>query len=220
MLKGIFFILIFLNCFKTTPQPVQATGYSLKTGDILFQDLDCGALCHAIESVTAGYKGMPLSHIAIVTITGNSIEVIEAIGSNVHKTPIGIFLSRSTDSSGKPKVIAGRLVPAYTGLIPKALDFCSSQLGKPYDEAFIPGNGKYYCSELLYEAFKYANEGKDFFSLYPMTFKDKATKEFFPAWVAYFDNLHTNIPEGVPGCNPAGIANDSKIEMIVNLYQQ
>lgn len=172
-------------------------------------------MCDAIESVTAGYKGMPLSHIAIVEIAKGNIQVVEATGKNVHKTPIDTFLKRIVDSNGKQKVIVGRLKPSYIKLIPKALKFCNKQPGKQYDDAFLPNNDKYYCSELLYDAFKYANDGKAFFSLQPMTFKDKKTKKYFPVWVDYFADLKMEIPEGIDGCNPASIANDAKIEIQV-----
>jgi len=189
---------------------------SFKNGDLIFQNLDCGPLCDAIESVTAGYKGMPLSHIAIVEIANGNIQVIEAIGKNVHKTPIDTFLKRIVDSIGKPKVIIGRLNSSYITLVPKALAFCNEQLGKQYDDAFLPHNDKYYCSELLYDAFKDANNGKAFFYLRPMTFKDKKAKTFFPAWVDYFAALKMEIPEGIDGCNPAGIANDTKLTILYN----
>ncbi|MEJ7587160.1 MAG: YiiX/YebB-like N1pC/P60 family cysteine hydrolase [Ferruginibacter sp.] len=119
-----------------------------------FLDLDCGPLCDAIESVTAGYEGMPLSHIALVENANGNIQVIEAIGKNVHKTPIDTLLKRIVDNNGKPTVKVGRLKSNYISLVPKALAFCREQLDKQYDDAFLPNNDIYYCSELLYDAFK------------------------------------------------------------------
>ena len=40
---------------------------SFKVGDIIFQDLDCGPPCDAIEAVTSGYNGAQLSHCGIIT---------------------------------------------------------------------------------------------------------------------------------------------------------
>ncbi|MHC4724324.1 MAG: hypothetical protein ACYS9V_08765 [Planctomycetota bacterium] len=37
-----------------------------KEGDLLFQDLDCGPLCDAIEKVTTGYQGSNFSHVGIL----------------------------------------------------------------------------------------------------------------------------------------------------------
>ena len=63
---------------------------SFKVGDIIFQDLDCGPPCDAIEAVTSGYNGAQLSHCGIITeIQGkefSQIFVIEAIGDGVIKT--------------------------------------------------------------------------------------------------------------------------------------
>jgi uncharacterized protein YycO len=217
-MKIIFFITAVLSfsLFSYAQKTSLASSFHFKNGDIIFQDLDCGPLCDAIESVTAGYKGLPLSHIAIVEIVNGYIQVIEAIGSNVHKTPIDNFLKRIVDSNGKPKVILGRLKTDYLKLVPKALAFCNDQLGKQYDDTFLPNNDKYYCSELLYEAFKYANGGKKIFSLQPMTFKNNKTKMYFSAWVDYFAALKMEIPEGINGCNPSSIANDAKLTILYN----
>lgn len=192
--------------------------FAFQTGDLVFQDLDCGELCEAIEKVTPAYKSNALSHVGILEVTDTQVVVIEAIGENVHKTPIQRFLDRSRDSTGRARVFVGRLLPDHRYLLDKAIRFCNEQVGKTYDEAFLPGNDKYYCSELLYDAFRFANDGRVFFPLAPMTFRDPATGEFFPAWLAYYDALGMSVPEGVPGCNPGGIANDPKVEVIEAFY--
>jgi hypothetical protein len=75
-------------------------------------------------------------------------------------------------------------------------------------------NGKWYCSELLYESFKEANNNSAFFKLEPMTFKDPKTDTFFPAWVEYYKQLNAEIPEGEAGINPGLISRSSKIQII------
>lgn len=192
--------------------------FVFQTGDLVFQDLDCGELCEAIERVTPAYEGKSLSHVGIVEVSDTQVVVIEAIGEGVLKTPLERFLDRSRDSAGRAKVLVGRIKPAYRHIGDEALRFCRGQLDKPYDEAFLPDNDKYYCSELLYDAFRFANGGRAFFSLAPMTFRDPVTGEFFPAWTAYYEALGIPVPEGVPGCNPGGIANDQKVEVIKAFY--
>ena len=103
-----------------------------QVGDIVFQDLDCGPPCQAIEAVTSGYNGAQLSHNGIITeVNGkkfNQIFVVEAIGDGVVKTPLDEFLERSD------KVIVGRLKSDYTYMIPDAISYIeNSILGKPYD---------------------------------------------------------------------------------------
>mgnify|MGYP003338349778 CR=1 FL=1 len=56
---------------------------NLQVGDLLFQDLDCGPLCDAIEAVTEGAEGRDFSHCAMVVQVGDSLKVVEAIGSEV-----------------------------------------------------------------------------------------------------------------------------------------
>ena len=68
--------------------------------------------------------------------------------------------------------------------------------------------------ELLYTAFKKANREKELFDLNPMTFKDPATHDYFPAWVDYYKSLQVEIPEGKPGINPGGMSRSSCIRIV------
>lgn len=192
--------------------------FKYQEGDLLFQDIDCGALCDAIETVTPALGNKHFSHVGIVHIQNDSLYVIEAIGKNVHLTPLPYFLQRQLDSSGRPKVVVGRLKAPYSNLNTKATRFALLQAGKPYDDVFAYNNGKYYCSELVYDAYKYANKGKPFFNLYPMTFKDPKNHQTFPAWNDYYKQLDAAIPEGQPGCNPGSIANSKQLEIVAAFY--
>ena len=107
-----------------------------------------------------------------------------------------------------------RLKKQHLKLIPKAIDFSIKQLDVPYDNEYVYNNGSYYCSELLYDAFMFANNGKPFFRLYPMTYKQPGTNKFFPAWVDYYQAIGKEIPEGKPGCNPGGMSTSDKIAVI------
>lgn len=186
----------------TFPAEAQIDIASLKHGDLLFQDLNCGGLCDAIESVTEGIDGRDFSHCGIIGLEKDSIFVFEAIGPGVIKTPIQKFFSRS----GQENVVVLRLDTQYQELIPGAIDFIHSKMGAAYDDVYDLANDKYYCSELLYEAFKMANDGKALFPLNKMTFKDPKTGEFDPAWVSYFKELGVDIPEGEDGINPGAIS--------------
>lgn len=189
-----------------------------KEGDLLFQDLDCGPLCDAIEEVTQGINGAHLSHTGLIVYQHNEPYVLEAISKGVVLTPLKDFLSRSHDSLGNPKVLVGRLKKPYQKLIPLAIkDAEEHYLGKPYDDVYDTSNHKYYCSELLYFIFKDANNGKELFHLYPMTFKQPGSDSIFPQWVDYFKNLGCPVPEGKPGLNPGGISRSDAIH-IVHIY--
>lgn len=185
---------------------------TLQDGDLLFQDMDCGPLCDAIEAVTEGYNGNDFSHMGMVYHKNDTIYIIEAAGKAVRLTTLEKF-SKNT----KKPMPVGRLKKQYKKLIPNAISFSLKQLGVPYDDEYIYDNGSYYCSELIYDAFKSANKNKPFFELFPMTYKQPGTNDFFPAWVEYYKEIGKEIPEGLPGCNPGGISTSDKIEIIGSL---
>ncbi len=209
------FLFLSLACFSFGQK---WTTFKYKSGDLLFQDLDCGPLCDAIEEVTPAVGTKHFSHVGMAYVVGDSVYVIEAIDKDVHLTPLQKFMMRETDAGNNPKVIVGRLKPAYSGLNPRAVGFALQQRGKAYDDAFIYNNGRYYCSELIYDAYKEANNGTPFFYLYPMTFKDPKTGKNIKAWNEYFKDLRTGIPEGKPGCNPGSIAVNDNVEIVASFY--
>ena len=181
---------------------------TLKSGDLLFQSMNCGPLCEAINEVTSGYQGHDFSHLGLVYIKNDSILVIEASGSSVKITPYETFKTYTAE-----KMFVGRLKRKYRALIPEDIAFALQQIGVPYDEEYVYNNGKYYCSELLYDAFLHANK-KPLFDLFPMTFKSPKTEEYFEVWVDYYKKLNIEIPEGKPGCNPGGISTSDKLKII------
>ena len=202
------FILISLSLFSCN----SSNNFSLKDGDILFQDLDCGVYCESIETVTLGYKGANLSHCGIVFLENDQAYVLEAISKGVSKTLLDSFLVRSKDQNGKPKVLVGRLNKENEDLISVALKRAFDYLGKDYDAVYDLKNNKMYCSELVY--FSFTNEGEFLFDLNPMTFKAENSDSTFAAWETYFLNLQIPIPEGELGLNPGSISLSKNIEIV------
>jgi len=186
----------------------------LKEGDLLFQDLDCGPMCDAIEAVTQGVNGRNFSHCALVVRIDDTLRVVEAVGAGVRIHSIRTFLARSGDTSAPIHTVLGRLKPHYQNLIPGAVAFALEQVGAPYDRAFLPNNGSWYCSELIYEAFKQANQNQPLFPLEPMTFKASHTDDFFPVWISYYNELGQEIPEGIPGINPGSLSRSDKLDIL------
>lgn len=218
-MRKLYFILFicFISCNSSDNNDFQ-----LQIGDILFQDLDSSPLCDAIEMVTPGYNNYNFSHIGIIVELGDpncinpnyiyedNIRVLEAIPNKVTTTRLDSFLNRSIDSNKKPKVIVGRLKKRYQFSILDAVKFLKSKIGLKYDDYFIKDNNKYYCSELIYEAF----EKDSIFRLYPMTFIDPVTKNTMNLWEEYYNELETKIPEGEPGINPGVMSISENIEII------
>ncbi len=189
--------------------------FALQNGDLLFQDLDGGPMCEAIEAVTEGYGGVDFTHVGVAVVAPDGISVLEAIPTDgVVLTPLSEFLARSSSRDGHPKVVVGRLKSSYQSRIPAAIEYGLSKLGRPYDSVFEINNGAYYCSELVYEMFARANNDTPIFDLQPMTFKDPKTNETFPVWEEYFAQLGVPIPEGHPGTNPGAISRSSAITVV------
>ena len=203
-----FYYLILSSLFLYTSCADKKADEGLREGDLIFQELDCGPMCTAIETVTEGVNGRDFSHCAMVIEEHDSLKVIEAIGAGVQITSMSDFLQRSN------KVLAARLKTSDKGVISRAVKYSKTLLGKPYDYVFLLNNDQYYCSELLYESFKVANHGKPVFELEPMTFVDPKTNTYYPVWVDYYHALHIRIPEGKPGLNPGSISRSEKLELL------
>lgn len=217
-MRQIILLSFFLGSFICSSFGQEWKQFKYQTGDLLFQDIDCGELCDAIESVTPGIGDKHFSHVGLVYALGDSVYVVEAIGAGVQLTPLPSFLTRQLDTQGHPKVIVGRLKKQYQSLHNKAIAFALKQLHTPYDDEFIYNNGKYYCSELIYDAYQNANGGVPFFNLYPMTYKNPNTGKTLKAWKQYFKKIKHKIPEGKKGCNPGSIAVDGAVDIVAQFY--
>jgi hypothetical protein len=176
---------------------------TLQQGDLLFQTSSGSGFGNAVENSTRKDTFHSYAHVGIM-VDGNT--VAEAIEDGVLLTPADSFLKRNV------RTCVFRLSSKYQRLIPQALRYCLMQTGAQYDSTFLPDNGKFYCSELICEAFKFANGGNDFFPLLPMTFK--ANGEFLPFWVEWYGGLGIPIPEGVAGSNPSALSKDRRLKMI------
>lgn len=177
---------------------------NLKEGDLLFQHLNCGDFCEAIEKVTPAYQNKHFTHVGIlIKDEHNQWIVAEAISKGVCLTNLDTFIHRS----GKKNIFVGRIKPEYK--IP-TLKEIEKFLGKPYDTVFDIHNNAYYCSELVYNLYL-DDKGNPIFRLSPMTFKDPETNNYFPAWIKYFNNMNVPIPEGKPGLNPGSMINNKEL---------
>ena len=203
-------------CLLSVTAGAANNSYKPQTGDLLFQDLNCGTLCDGIGQVTYGINKTYMSHVGMIESTGgNEPIVIEAIGKGVVETPLNTFLARSHDKSGQPMVVAGRLKPQYRYLIPGAIAYARQQLGKPYNASFAPNTGQsFYCSELIYKAFAYSNNNQAIFKLNTMNFADLNSGEITPAWKEYFNEIHATPPQGQIGTNPGMMSRESDIQII------
>lgn len=205
-------ISLFMGC--------QTEDFHLKEGDLLFQKWETSDFSKAINAVTEGYDGHDFAHVGMVINDHNTLKVFEATMKNgVGLTPLDTFLYASLTQEGKPNIAVGRLKMEYKEAIPTINDWVLGQLEKPYDTLFIYGNDKYYCSELIHDAFN-INSGDTIFNLAPMTFKDPGTGNYFPIWVDYYRSYNFPIPEGEPGINPGLMSRSLKIEIVHEYFSE
>ena len=111
---------------------------ALKEGDIVFQTSKSSQSKYIILATRSKW-----SHCGVIIERPDGLYVLEAI-STVSLTPYQQWVDR-----GKGKHVS---MKRYTEEPVKIK--CSKYLGKPYDLAFKFNNGKWYCSELVYDIYK------------------------------------------------------------------
>ncbi|MGQ1946706.1 YiiX/YebB-like N1pC/P60 family cysteine hydrolase [Geofilum sp. OHC36d9] len=195
------FSMLFMTGISYVSCNRQIDDKSLVTGDLLFAGMLLDKqedLSSAINEVTQTNEQTNYFHVGITEVHDDTVWVIHAApGKGVCREQLEKF----TNSSDLVDVY--RLKDSYRFFISDALERSRALIGQPYDSVYIMGNGHgYYCSGLIFTLF----EGSDVFSLEPMTFKDRETGEFHPGWVDYYEKIGRAIPEGLPGCNPNGMA--------------
>ena len=80
-------------------------------------------------------------------------------------------------------------------------------VGKPYDNAFLPDNDAYYCSELIQVAFG------GIFPSQPMNWRDK-DGNLPEYWIKHFNKLVMSVPEGLPGTNPTDLSHSQLLKRL------
>ncbi|PRZ00271.1 permuted papain-like amidase YaeF/Yiix C92 family enzyme [Marinilabilia salmonicolor] len=182
---------------------------SLRTGDLLFRGKTPSAFSTAIDDVTQTDAGKHFSHVGLAEVVDEEVFVIHAEGSRgVCREQLSDFMS---DPEGNQLYVeAYRLKGDKKRVVDSALVRASSLIGEPYNYSYIIEDPGFYCSELIWYAFA----TDSVFSLEPMTFKDPATGEFHDGWRKHYSRLGIEIPEGLPGCNPNGMAASDRLDLL------
>ncbi|SHE54363.1 YiiX/YebB-like N1pC/P60 family cysteine hydrolase [Dysgonomonas macrotermitis] len=197
---------------------IQAQDFKLQNGDLIFQESGISNLEKSIREVTTSIGDYQFTHVGIVYIDDNdSVFVLEATTPKLVLTPINEYLYPKDNKGNYPRSVVGRLNDEYQSIIPKALALGFPHIGTGYDYGFVVDNDKYYCSELIYEILKEANNGVEVFSLAPMTFRSKGTTTTTKGWIEYFNKHNLPIPEGELGISP-GAMSQSDVLRIVHYY--
>lgn len=161
-------------------------------GDLLFFR-DAEGMGAAVKESTGQY-----THVAIVESVGDTVWIIDATPQN------GV--------SRRPYLRSFKDIPDVHRLedrsdVDSALIRARSFIGMPYDNAFLPDNRAFYCSELIYECFLNddSQENRHLFEAKPMNWRN-ADGELPKYWVKHFKKLKMAVPEGVMGTNPTDLS--------------
>ena len=194
------------------PQSDPIITEDLLPGDLLFQLRSGGKAEWVISRLFAGRDGKAINHVAIYDGDG---QVIEAVMPEVRKTSMEDFINRSVrDNHGNPCILVCRVKPAFSALVPKALEFAEGVVDHPYDPHYTQGKKSWYCSELVVDAFREANNGEFLFEETPMSFRDMDSGEIMPYWRQHYDAIGQEIPEGKPGSHPALLSCSSELSVV------
>ncbi len=169
----------------------------LRPGDLLFFR-DTEGMGAAVAESTGQY-----THVAIVESVGDTVWIIDATPQyGVARRP---YLNSDNDGLPFPDIYR---IESVNLNMEHVLRRARSLVGKPYDDAFLPDNDAYYCSELVYECFldEYGEtDDIHLFELKPMNWRD-ADGKLPEYWVNHFKKLGLSVPEGVPGTNPTDMS--------------
>ena len=139
-MKHLFFFcnIIGLLCLFTTVSCSRPDAIELKEGDIVFQTSKSSQSKYIIAATRS-----PWSHCGIIIEKPDGLYVLEAI-STVSLTPYQQWVERGRGQRvGVKRYTEEPIKIKYT-----------KYMGKPYDLAFKFDNGKWYCSELVYDIYK------------------------------------------------------------------
>lgn len=166
----------------------------VQSGDLLFVS-DTSGMGQAVKASTGNY-----THVALVERVGDSLFLIDATQKHgVDRRPL-----EKTFANRMPVEIYRLTVPFDTATV---ITRAKALIGKPYDNAFLPGNDAYYCSELIQVVFDSLFKSK------PMNWRDK-DGNLPKYWQKHFKELGIPIPEGVPGTNPTDLSHSPLLKRI------
>ena len=196
---------------------------SLRTGDLIFvgipadYSLDGNSMDAAIADATGTPDSLNLIHVAIAEVEGDQTWIIDAtIKYGVDRHPLDTFLTQFTLRDGTYPVFEVMCLKDDR-VAETAVERAKYFLGTPYDVAFLPDNGAFYCTELVQVSYL-TEDGSRIFPSAPMNFKN-AEGEYPAYWQQLFAVIGQSIPQDIPGTNPQAMARDPQLRPVnVTLY--
>lgn len=177
----------------------------VKTGDLAFRRAGDSDFSRAISSATAKDGEEDFVHVGIIIVGKDYVtNVLEASPEE------GVRLTPLEDFCAHGPVVVKRLTVEFP--VEDCISRALGHMGEDYDWWYLPDNGKMYCSELVYEAYRFENE-EPVFMAKPMNFRapDGTMPDF---WTELFRQLEMEVPEGLPGTNPNDMSADSRLTVV------
>jgi len=190
---------------------------NLRTGDLVFVGYsasapdDSSTMSGAIVSATGGADAVSFFHVAIVEVDSDTVWIVDASPEEgVARRTLDDFVDGCSTDGPAPvfrvmRLHDNRQAQCY---VDNAMKF----MGQPYDDEFLPDNGKMYCSELVFASFVDA-DGTHVFASNPMNFKaPDGTMPLY--WQQHFAALGMPIPQNVPGTNPQTMSEERCLKAV------
>ena len=173
---------------------------NLRPCDLLFY-ADEGGMDDAVRTSTGDY-----THVALVeSVTADTVWIIDATRRyGVSRRP----LMRKPGDKTYPDVYRLNVAIDTFAVLRRA----RALIGRPYDNAFLPTNDAFYCSELIVECYV-EPDGRWIFHPQPMNWRD-ADGNMPQYWIDHFDALGMEVPEGVLGSNPTDLSQSSMLRKL------
>lgn len=188
-------LILFTFLLATAAQAQQRDRLAtLQTGDLLFLTENSSAMEEAITASTGEY-----THVALVERdSADDVWVIEAYPEKgVRRISYEQFEREYLIGFPRGTCDFYRLTVSFDTV--EVIARAKNLVGKPYDDAFLPDNDAYYCSELIEVVFG------GLFPSKPMNWRD-ADGNLPDYWQKHFEKIGIPVPEGVLGTNPTDLS--------------
>lgn len=192
----------------------------IQTGDLLFigipMDYQADNMAQAIADATGGSDEINYIHTAVLEVDSlGAVWVIDAtLARGIDRHPLDtLFKDFTLNDGGRATFKVMRLKD--NGDAARHVEQCKALLGEEYDVYFLPGNGRHYCTEVVFDC--YLNrDGSHIFDSVPMNFKNR-DGEMPDYWNWLFGLLGQPVPQGVPGTNPQMMISSPQLQYVMDL---
>ena len=202
-------------------KPVSEPDPQIQTGDLLFVGIPMNygedSMAQAIADATSSGDTVNFIHTAMLEVDSlGTVWVIDAtIAHGVDRHPLDtLFADFTLHRGGTATFEVMRLVDNREAR--RYVEQSRALLGEDYDLYFLAGNGRHYCTELVYDLYV-REDGSHVFDCVPMNFKN-AEGEMPAYWTRLFALLGESVPQGLPGTNPQQIHASPQLRHVMYLH--